>query len=59
MRAATEDMGWILCPPRTAAPSCFLARAAYAGAGSVALMRAIKRALDPLNTLNPGKIFSV
>jgi D-lactate dehydrogenase (cytochrome) len=29
------------------------------GAGSVAMMRAIKQALDPLNTLNPGKIFSV
>jgi D-lactate dehydrogenase (cytochrome) len=28
------------------------------GAGSVAMMRAIKQALDPLNTLNPGKIFS-
>ncbi|MCW5609533.1 MAG: FAD-binding protein [Rubrivivax sp.] len=28
-----------------------------AGAGSVALMRDIKRALDPKNILNPGKIF--
>jgi D-lactate dehydrogenase (cytochrome) len=28
------------------------------GAGSVALMRAIKLALDPQGTLNPGKIFS-
>lgn len=28
------------------------------GAGTVAMMRAIKQALDPRNTLNPGKIFS-
>jgi len=30
-----------------------------AGAGSVEMMRAIKRALDPKNILNPGKIFSI
>jgi D-lactate dehydrogenase (cytochrome) len=30
-----------------------------AGAGSVELMRSIKRALDPKNILNPGKIFSL
>ncbi len=29
------------------------------GAGAVDVMRAIKRALDPNNILNPGKIFSV
>lgn len=28
-----------------------------AGAGTVALMRSIKRALDPKNIMNPGKIF--
>jgi D-lactate dehydrogenase (cytochrome) len=28
-----------------------------AGAGAVDMMRAIKRALDPDNILNPGKIF--
>ena len=30
-----------------------------AGAGAVDMMRAIKRALDPQNILNPGKIFSL
>ena len=30
---------------------------AEAGAGTVAMMRTIKRALDPDNILNPGKIF--
>jgi len=30
-----------------------------AGEGSVALMRSIKRALDPKNILNPGKIFAL
>ena len=29
-----------------------------AGAGAVAMMRVIKRALDPKNIMNPGKIFS-
>jgi D-lactate dehydrogenase (cytochrome) len=29
-----------------------------AGAGSVALMRTLKHALDPKNILNPGKIFA-
>jgi D-lactate dehydrogenase (cytochrome) len=29
-----------------------------AGAGAVDMMRAIKRALDPDNILNPGKIFT-
>ena len=28
-----------------------------AGTGAVEMMRAIKRALDPQNILNPGKIF--
>ena len=30
-----------------------------AGAGAVDMMRAIKRALDPKNILNPGKIFAL
>ena len=30
-----------------------------AGAGTVELMRVVKRALDPKNILNPGKIFSL
>lgn len=30
-----------------------------AGAGAVEMMRALKRALDPRNILNPGKIFSL
>jgi len=29
------------------------------GAGAVAMMREIKRALDPHNIMNPGKIFSL
>ncbi len=30
-----------------------------AGAGAVDMMRTIKRALDPKNILNPGKIFAL
>ncbi len=29
------------------------------GTGAVDMMRAIKRALDPKNILNPGKIFTL
>ena len=29
------------------------------GAGTVAMMRTIKRALDPKNIMNPGKIFAL
>ena len=29
------------------------------GAGAVAMMRGIKRALDPHSIMNPGKIFSL
>ena len=29
------------------------------GAGAVDMMRTIKRALDPDNIMNPGKIFSL
>ena len=32
---------------------------AETGAGAVAMMRSIKQALDPLNILNPGKIFAL
>ena len=30
-----------------------------AGEGAIAVMQAIKRALDPLNIMNPGKIFKM
>jgi D-lactate dehydrogenase (cytochrome) len=30
-----------------------------AGAGAVDMMRSIKRALDPLNIMNPGKVFAL
>jgi D-lactate dehydrogenase (cytochrome) len=30
-----------------------------AGSGAVAMMRAIKQALDPDNIMNPGKIFAL
>ena len=30
-----------------------------AGAGAVAMMRAIKQVLDPNNIMNPGKIFTL
>jgi D-lactate dehydrogenase (cytochrome) len=30
-----------------------------AGEGAVAMMRTLKRALDPKNILNPGKIFTL
>jgi D-lactate dehydrogenase (cytochrome) len=30
-----------------------------AGAGAVDMMRQIKRALDPRNIMNPGKIFEL
>ena len=30
-----------------------------AGAGAVDLMRQVKRALDPRNIMNPGKIFEL
>jgi FAD/FMN-containing dehydrogenase len=30
-----------------------------AGEGAVAMMRSVKQALDPLNIMNPGKIFAI
>ena len=30
-----------------------------AGAGAIEMMRTIKRALDPKNIMNPGKIFAL
>jgi D-lactate dehydrogenase (cytochrome) len=30
-----------------------------AGSGAVDMMRSIKRALDPLNIMNPGKVFVI
>ena len=30
-----------------------------AGAGAVAVMRSLKRAMDPKNIMNPGKIFAL
>jgi len=30
-----------------------------AGEGAIAMMRAIKQALDPADIMNPGKIFSM
>jgi D-lactate dehydrogenase (cytochrome) len=30
-----------------------------AGAGAIEMMRTVKRALDPKNIMNPGKIFSL
>jgi D-lactate dehydrogenase (cytochrome) len=33
--------------------------AGEAGAGAVNMMRSLKRALDPKNIMNPGKIFSL
>ena len=32
---------------------------AETGPGAIAMMRAIKNALDPKNILNPGKIFTL
>ena len=30
-----------------------------AGSGAIALMQSVKRALDPKNIMNPGKIFAL